>query len=200
MSAAGAGGGSGAERGGEIGSPLSRPRARRLKVVGLVVIVVGVALDLASKAWLQDHLWMDPSPSRGGTSRRVEVIEGFFALEGTWNPGVTFGLAPNQTDLILALTAAATLGLVVWFLATRSTSRLLHAGLAMIIGGAFGNLYDRLRWAKVRDFFLFYVGDWKWPNFNVADSLIVVGVGFVIWDALFGHRPEAKPEPVRVAP
>ena len=110
----------------------------------------------------------------------------------TWNPGVTFGLAPNQTPLILALTSLATVLLLIWFLTSRSPSRALHIGLALILCGALGNLWDRAHHSEVRDFILVYLGDlqnpdWTWPNFNVADSCIVCGVILVMWDALFGH-------------
>ena len=87
-----------------------------------------------------------------------------------------------------------------WFLGTSSRSRSLHAGLSLILAGAVGNLYDRIRWDQVRDFVLFYSGEisdpdvvhilgvklWPWPNFNVADAGIVCGVILVLWDALFG--------------
>ncbi|MCA9315866.1 MAG: signal peptidase II [Planctomycetota bacterium] len=162
-----------------------------LKVVALVVLVLGLLADLGSKAWFEGYLGMDADPTVRSAARRVEVIEGFLAWEGAWNPGVTFGLAAHRTTEILALTGVATLALLAWLLATRNPSRLLHVGLAMILGGALGNLWDRWHWSKVRDFILVYTGEpgaesFKWPNFNVADSLIVVGVAFVMWDALFG--------------
>ena len=173
-----------------------QPRTARLKIVGLVIILIGVAADLGSKAYFEDLLGMDPGHRRA--ERRIEVIEGFLAWEGTYNPGVTFGLAADQTEVILVLTVLATLGLGFWFLKTGTRSRCLHVGLAMIISGAIGNLYDRFQWAKVRDFILVYLGEpgkesFKWPNFNLADTFIVVGVGLVMWDALFGlGAKEAK--------
>jgi signal peptidase II len=168
---------------------------KRIKIVGLVVFAVLLAADLASKAYMQDLLGLTQGESQ--SVRRIEVIDGFLAFEGTWNPGVTFGIAPGQTTLIMVLTICATLGLLIWFLGTRSKSRLLHIGLAMILSGAVGNLYDRVRWHEVRDFILMYLrvgGDeHKWPNYNVADAAIVVGVGFIIWDSLFGvGAKEAK--------
>jgi signal peptidase II len=163
---------------------------RRLKIATIVLLVVWCAADLWTKDYMQDLLGLVAGESAG--ARQIDVIPGFLAWEGTWNPGVTFGLAPHKTNLILALTGVATLGLMIWFLGTRSRSRLLHIGLALILAGALGNLYDRWNWGQVRDFILVYIGDlenpsWKWPNFNLADSGIVVGVGFVLWDALFGY-------------
>jgi signal peptidase II len=183
----------------EAGSPA--PHLGRLKVWALVVMAVLLVADLVSKDLLQEALIL--RAGRNG-EREIDVIPGFFALQGTWNPGVTFGLARGLTWQILVLTSAATLGLLTWLLATRHPSRLLHLGLGLIISGALGNLYDRLRWSEVRDFFLIYLGklekpDWTWPNFNVADACIVLGVGFVIWDALFSPNP-AKPPPATLPP
>ena len=167
----------------------------KLKVIGLVILVVILAADLWSKNWMQENGILGASPSeRGG---RTEIIDGFFAWEGAWNPGVTFGLAAGQTFPILILTGIATLLILTWFAATRTRSKLLHFGLAMIIGGALGNLYDRSQWHEVRDFILNYIvidgEEKKWPNYNVADAGIVVGVIFVLWDALFGvGAKEAK--------
>jgi signal peptidase II len=175
-----------------------RGRLLRLKVVAAVLLVVFLVADLVSKQWLQDALVL--RPGEHASARVWDVIPGFFALEGTWNPGVTFGLARGRTVEILALTSVATLALLTWLIATRNPSRLLHVGLGLIISGALGNLYDRITWHEVRDFFLVYWGDrtnpddFHWPNFNVADSCIVVGVSLVILEALFGkaHGPQAR--------
>lgn len=165
------------------------PSLLRLKLVGLGLLGVLLALDLWTKAHMQDLLGLVPGHPR--SAREIDVIPGFLAWQGTWNPGVTFGLARGHTHTILLLTALATLLLLIWFLATRVAGWLLHAGLALILSGAIGNLYDRSQWNEVRDFVLVYLGDleqptWTWPNFNVADAAIVTGVWLVIWDALFG--------------
>lgn len=163
----------------------------KLKLLALVVILAGLALDLGTKTWLGDVLEMDPGAE--GPFGRIEVIHGFFALEGTYNPGVTFGLAPGKTVPILVFTILATLGLLTWLMATRRQSVVLHAALGMVLAGALGNLWDRLHWHKVRDFFLIYTGDpkspsFEWPNFNVADSMIVCGVILILILEIFGRR------------
>lgn len=160
-----------------------------LKLLALGVLVVGVVADLATKAWMDRLLDMDPASA--GPFGRIEIIPGFFALEGTYNEGVTFGLFGGHTNPILLFTAIATVALLVWLLATKRRSVLLHLGLGLVLAGALGNLYDRLHWAKVRDFLLVYVKDWEWPNFNVADSMIVVGVGLILFQELFlgGEQP-----------
>ncbi len=163
-----------------------------LKTLSLGLILVGVVADLWTKAVMERRLDMDPKPG-GGPFGREEVIPGFLAWEGTYNEGVTFGLFGGQTNGIMLFTAIATIALVIWLIATRRRSLLLHVGLGMVLAGAIGNLYDRLQWQKVRDFILVYVGDFKWPNFNVADSLIVVGVIVILVEELF-VRPKDAPE------
>ncbi len=177
--------------------PTDRVRLRRLKAIGLAVIVLGIVLDLATKAWMQDLLRMDPSHPE--TTRRIVLVPGLLGLEGTWNTGVTFGLAQGQTEWIFAFTGLAILGLVLWLLATRTRSRPLHLGLALVLSGAVGNLYDRWQWHKVRDFVLIHLGPiesptWKWPNFNAADSFIVVGVGLILWEELVGRARRERRE------
>ena len=167
----------------------AEPSLVRLKAIGILIFVVWLPFDLWSKSYMQDRLGLVHGESR--SQHEVDVVPGFLAWQGTWNPGVTFGLAPGKTHLILALTSLATIGLIIWFAGTRLRSRCLHIGLALILSGAIGNLWDRWHWGMVRDFILVYLGDlkdpaWTWPNFNVADAGIVVGVGLVLWDALFG--------------
>jgi len=178
---------------------VNHARPWRLKGIALVILVVGLAADLASKAWFAELLGMDPGT--GGPFGEIDLIPGFFALQGTYNPGVTFGLAPGKTGAILLFTGVATLALFGWLLWTRRNSRILHTALGMIIAGALGNLWDRVHWHKVRDFFLIYTGElshasFKWPNFNVADALIVVGVCMILLDELIlaprKERAEAR--------
>ncbi|MCC7136976.1 MAG: signal peptidase II [Planctomycetes bacterium] len=159
------------------------------KLVALVIVVLGFASDLWTKGWMQERLGMDPDVVH--QSDVIEVIPGCFRFQGNWNTGITFGLAAGHTEPILMFTAAACAVILGIVLLSRSPSRLLLVALAMILGGALGNLYDRWKWHKVRDFVVLYVGDWQWPAFNVADTLIVVGVVLILWRELFGHRAPA---------
>ena len=163
------------------------PRLRGLKIVALLIVVLGCVADLVSKADMQTRLGMDPD--RVHSDRHIDVIPGFFRLDGTWNPGVTFGLARDgHTLAIKAFTVLACAAILAWLLMTRTHSRLFHVALAMILGGAIGNLYDRFQWNQVRDFLDVYVGEHHWPAFNIGDSLIVVGVILILGYELFGRR------------
>ncbi len=174
-------------------------RLWNVKTAALVLVAVGIALDLASKAYMADWLGLDPDHQV--SQRAVTVIPGFFSWSGNWNTGITFGIAQGHTYEILAFTVLACAALLAWLVLSRSHSRLFHVSLALILAGAVGNLYDRWQWHKVRDFVLLY---WKdpsvsWPTFNLADSMIVVGVILILWRELFGHRGPA-PAPAKGTP
>lgn len=164
-------------------------RGRTVKVVALVLVVATIVADLASKAWMERRLGMDPGHPEQTTS--IDVIPGIFRFQGTWNPGITFGMLPGRTEGILIFTVLACVGILVAILAMRSRSVLLHVALALILGGALGNLYDRWHWHAVRDFIVvvYWPPDGIWPAFNIADSCIVVGVILILWRELFGRRP-----------
>jgi signal peptidase II len=157
--------------------------------VALVLVVLAFAVDLGTKGFMQTRLGMDAD--RPDASEVIEVIPSLFRFQGHWNPGITFGMLPHRTEAILTFTVLACLALFVAILVNRSRSALLHVSLALILGGALGNLYDRWQWQKVRDFLVVYWKDpsiWQWPAFNAADSFIVVGVILILWREFFGRR------------
>ena len=174
-------------------SGASRPI--RLKVVALAIVVLGLVFDLWTKSYMQDLLGLDPNAK--SSKIVIPVVPGFFEWSGHWNEGITFGFFQGATETILLLTAAASLGILLWFVFTRNRSRLLHVALALVLSGAIGNLHDRWIWHKVRDFVQLWFWGWPYPAFNVADSMIVVGVVLILWREIFG-RKGAKP-PTSVA-
>jgi signal peptidase II len=127
--------------------------------------------------------------------RTIPVIRGFFDLTHLQNTGAAFGVfaaAGSARPLLVTLLALAVFaGVLVWSLKTPPDHRLLQGALGLIMGGAVGNLIDRLRFAAVTDFLRFYVDRWEWPSFNVADSAISVGVVLLAWD--IWRRPEPEP-------
>lgn len=102
----------------------------------------------------------------------------FFNLVVVWNQGISFGLFRNDHDygpyFLIALSFIIAIGFFVWMFRTKSTAN--HIGIGLVIGGAIGNVIDRFRFGAVFDFLDFYIGDWHWPAFNIADSAICVGV------------------------
>jgi len=127
------------------------------------------------------------------------IIPGIFNVVHRHNPGVAFGLlaengAPWLTPLLIAFSCLA-VALLVWLLlGGHAGSPRGAAGVALIIGGAAGNVVDRLIHGSVIDFLEFYYGSFHWPAFNVADSAIVIGAGLVIFELLFDRRHEVSVE------
>lgn len=123
----------------------------------------------------------------------LEVVPGFFSISYVRNPGGAFGLlAGLEAGLIRPLFITITfvaVGALAWlFLHTDPRDRTERIGLAAICGGALGNLYDRVVWGEVVDFLDFYVGQWHWPAFNVADSFITLGAVALLVSPLLVRR------------
>lgn len=126
----------------------------------------------------------------------IPVISGFFSLVHTRNRGMAFGLMNRPgSDFSFYFLVAATLGAVIlllfWFTKLKDEERRLIFGLSLILGGAIGNLIDRLRIREVIDFLDFHIGTYHWPAFNLADSAITVGTFWVAINLLF-YRPKSS--------
>jgi len=117
------------------------------------------------------------------------ALTGFFSLVLAFNTGAAFSFlaaADGWQRWLFAAIAVVASGVLVWLL-RRGGAALFCLGLALILGGALGNLWDRLTIGKVVDFLLFHYAGWAYPAFNVADSAITVGAGLLILDS-FRHR------------
>jgi len=125
------------------------------------------------------------------------VIPGFFDLVHTRNPGIAFGLFadspfPWMRIALISLSLVAAVAMAWLLLAGRAGGQRSRAGIALILGGATGNLFDRLMDGGVVDFILIYFRGHEWPAFNVADSAIVVGAALVLLELLLARHPEAE--------
>jgi signal peptidase II len=149
----------------------------------LLVSAAVVAADLATKAWVSGSFQL-------GESR--EVLP-FFNLALAHNTGAAFSFLAGAggwqrwffTGIAIVISAA-----ILVMLKRSHGNRLLAAALALVLGGALGNLYDRLTLGYVVDFLMLHAGGYAWPSFNVADSAISVGVALLVWDSLFPARGE----------
>ena len=156
--------------------------------LGLIVAVVVALLDQLTKYWVLGFFAARPGPP-------VVEFAPFFNLVLTGNRGVSFGLfggdAGMNVAVFTAVAAAIVAGLLVWL--RRAESALLRIAIGMVIGGAIGNVIDRLLPGRgaVVDFLDFHLGDWHWFAFNVADSAICLGVVALLIDGLLG-RPEPR--------
>ena len=117
-------------------------------------------------------------------------LTSFASLVLAFNKGAAFSFLAGETGWqrwMFAVIAIAACAAMIWFM-RRGGRSLFHAGLALIIGGALGNLYDRLMLGHVVDFLLFHYRDWYYPAFNVADSAITIGAGALILDSFRERR------------
>lgn len=145
-----------------------------------------IVLDQASKLWIDSSF--EPY-------QRVPLIGGFFDLTLAYNTGAAFSFLADaggwQRWFFTLLSSLIAVLLVVWLKRLPACDRLNAAALALIIGGAVGNLIDRLAHGHVIDFLLFYYRQWYWPAFNVADSAISIGVVLML-AAMFVAAPRSE--------
>ncbi len=151
---------------------------------GLGAAAIATALDQASKAWLLAHFH-----ATGCGILREQTLTPYFQLVLTCNRGISFGLfnRPGISGLTFAILAALVILVLVFWL-SRAHTRFLAAAIGLVIGGAVGNIIDRLRFGGVIDFLSFHVGAWYWPAFNVADSAICLGVAAMLFEGFWLRR------------
>jgi signal peptidase II len=147
----------------------------RLLWISLLV----VALDQGSKLWIESTF--EPYETL--------VIWPVFNLTLVYNTGAAFSLLAEasgwQRAFFICVGSVVTLVMLVWLARLPGDERLTGWGLALVIGGAVGNLVDRVRLGKVVDFLQWHWQDWYWPTFNLADSAITLGVALLLIDGLF---------------
>ena len=130
-----------------------------------VIIVLVLAADLLSKYMIAGN----------SALHSIVVIPGFFHITYAENTGMAWSLLSGQTAF-LALISAAAVGAMLWYLLTKHPDKLTSTALSLMIGGALGNLFDRLLLGYVRDFLDFYIFGYDFPIFNIADSALCIGV------------------------
>lgn len=147
--------------------------------LGLSLAGLAIVLDQLTKWWILAVV-MDPP--------RVIPVLSIFNIVLVHNRGASFGLLNRDSAwvpwLLTTVAVAVVVVLLVWLY--RAQGQRLAAGIGLIIGGALGNVIDRLRFGAVVDFLDFHLGGYHWPAFNVADSAITIGVAILLIDALIG--------------
>ncbi|PYS02969.1 MAG: signal peptidase II [Acidobacteria bacterium] len=151
----------------------------------IVVAAATLALDRWTKTLIQKHFDLNES---------ISVIDGFFNITYVRNTGVAFGIfdplsLPAKSVLLSVFTAFAAVVVITYSVRSSLRNRLLQFALALVLGGALGNLYDRLAYGYVVDFLEFYIGTYHWPSFNVADSAISIGVVLLALEILRNEAP-----------
>ncbi len=136
--------------------------------------------------------------ARIGMYAHIQIIPGFFRLTHTENTGAAFSLfadSPSHWKTVLLIGFSMIAMVIVSVLLWKQTRALTMTGIALslILGGAVGNLWDRLASGRVVDFLLFYVKQYQWPVFNLADSAIVVGAALLVIEILWGKSERSTP-------
>ena len=167
-----------------------RPSAADVRRFGAALLpaVAGVVLlaDQTSKLWIQQHFAACDDTS-------LPIVPGWLALAYTCNKGAAFGLLANET-LLFVLVALVVIGVIVAYVRFLPANRpWLRLSLGLQLGGALGNLLDRLRQGYVVDF----ISVKEWPVFNIADACVVVGVLILAYHLLLvpGQAPLSDPPP-----
>ena len=151
-------------------------------IMGAIAVAIFVA-DQVSKTLVERRI---PSGAV------VPVVKGFFNLTNSKNSGAVFGFFSEvavwwKTPLLIGISAALLIAVVTLVVRTQNPRWELSIGMAVILGGALSNLFDRMRAGEVEDFLDFYFRNYHWYTFNLADSAIVVGTGLVILQVLLGE-------------
>jgi signal peptidase II len=163
--------------------------------IGLTVAAVIAVLDQLTK-WLVVEKLFRPQGIGATpfyTAERIELAP-FFDLVMAWNRGVSFGVFNSDGRWNAVLLSALSLVIVIVLLAwlRKANTLWLKIALGGIVGGALGNVVDRVRFGAVADFLDFHVAGHHWPAFNLADSAITVGATLLVLDSLFAKRNPSK--------
>lgn len=144
-----------------------------------------IVLDQLSKAWVLAAFEVG----------EVLPVTGFFDLVLVFNSGAAFSFLAGAGGWQRWFFVVLALGISAWIVAALRRHphlRLQSVALALVLGGALGNVVDRLRFGAVADFLSFHLAGWYWPAFNVADSAISVGVALLVWQQVFQKSPETS--------
>lgn len=151
----------------------------------LGLALAAAALDFLTKRWVEAHL----------VPGDIVHVTPFFNLVLTYNPGAAFSFLSDasgwQREFFIGISLAAS-ALILYFMYRHREQRLFCVALSLILGGALGNLWDRVALGAVADFLDFHYAGWHWPAFNLADCAISLGAALLIWDALRTRRGPAR--------
>jgi signal peptidase II len=151
----------------------------------LLVVTLTIAIDQLVKYWMLSVVGIDARPEI--------VVTSWFKLVMVWNHGISFGMlsAPETYVPYFLIAVAVVISAILARLGLRSHHRVEQLAYALVIGGALGNVIDRLRFGAVADFFYFHIGTLGWPAFNVADAAICMGVAILLFHSVFFNRHAA---------
>jgi signal peptidase II len=167
-------------------SPAAKPGRLAAPLALYVVALVSAVVDQGTK--ILTHAKLDLHES-------VPVVDGWFAFTYVLNEGAAFSFLRGQVTVLLAITAVIAIGIVIYERRLGPRPAIQNIALGLILGGAIGNLIDRFRFGAVVDMLDLQNGSGKniWPIFNVADIVLVVGIGLLTIAMLRAPRPQSPP-------
>ncbi len=172
--------------------PAAASVAQSAGAFGKYVLVFCVALviviaDQLTKIWVDTDMRLYQS---------IPVIDGFFSLTYVRNTGAAFSMFADMSEAyripFFSVVAVVAVSAILYFVhSTPSSQKLVLVACGFVLGGALGNLIDRVVYGSVIDFLDVYWGEWHWPAFNVADSFISIGVGLLLLSSVFATDQES---------
>lgn len=172
----------------EAAKPGDAPAAESARAFGKYVLVLSLALvvvilDQLTKIWIDTDMRLYES---------IPVIDGFFSLTYVRNTGAAFSMLADMSEAyripFFASVAGVAVIAILYFVHTTPVSqKVVLVACGFVLGGALGNLIDRVSYGSVIDFLDVYYGDWHFPAFNVADSCITIGVGLLLLSSVFAR-------------
>lgn len=165
--------------------------ANRARFVHFLIALLVIVIDRWTKRLVATRIAL---------YTHIQIIPGFFRLTHTENTGAAFSLFADspahwKTALLIGFSVVAMVIVSVLLWKQRQALTMTGIALSLILGGAGGNLWDRVLSGRVVDFLLFYAGRYQWPVFNMADSAIVVGAGLLVVEILFSSPKGLAHEP-----
>ncbi len=158
--------------------PAKQKPRRRLIILGVIIATCALILDQLTKYWILYDVMQPP---------RVIEVTPFFNIVLAWNRGVSFGMFNEASTygphLLTALALVIVVALSVWLY--KAETRFTALALGLIIGGALGNVIDRVQFGAVVDFLDFHAMGYRWPAFNVSDASICIGAAMLVLESLF---------------
>jgi signal peptidase II len=159
----------------------------------LLISLAVIALDRLSKVWVTRHIELGSA---------ITLIPKVFRITHVLNDGAAFSLFADSASpehvrwVLIGFSTLAAMAVLIALIKMGSRFTLVTVALALVLGGAIGNAYDRIRYASVVDFLEVHIVHYHWPDFNVADSAIVVGACLLVLDALWPRKQAVHSEPV----
>lgn len=149
----------------------------------VIAAVGGVVIDIVTKWFVFSKL---------DEFEKIILIPGLLNILRSENEGVVFGLFPGKTNAFIVFSAIAIIVILCIYIWSNKTLFISNLALGLVLAGAIGNLWDRIWYRYVRDFIDLHIGEkYHWPTFNIADSLICIGISFMVFTSFSSSKPKA---------